>query len=198
MISESVVVPSQQKCCPVCAIFQKSLLFTLLTLPLHPLNDVRQVGLNRGELLFFFAVLFERLRAWLSSLRVRVKPPVVCVSHPPLWYADLSVGSLLPQFVNPTLLSGTPILINGLNSPWQKSSRHSTVPASRRTALRFGHILPVCTRIAPCPAGAGTVSVLAGLSPRTVKGWTPIGEKRRSYARPSTHQRQFSCYRFRC
>ncbi len=56
-----------------------------------------------------------------------------------------------------------------LNSPWQKSSRHSTVPASRRTALRFGHILPVCTRIAPCPAGAGTVSVLAGLSPRTVK-----------------------------
>ena len=54
-----------------------------------------------------------------------------------------------------------------LNSPWQKSSRHSTVPASRRTALRFGHILPVCTRIAPCPAGAGTVSVLAGLSPRT-------------------------------
>ena len=51
-------------------------------------------------------------------------------------------------------------------SPWQKSSRHSTVPASRRTALRFGHILPVCTRIAPCPAGAGTASVLAGLSPR--------------------------------
>ena len=37
-------------------------------------------------------------------------------------------------------------------SPWQKSSRHSTVPASRRTALRFGHILPVCTRIASCPA----------------------------------------------
>ena len=29
-----------------------------------------------------------------------------------------------------------------LNSPWQKSSRHSTVPASRRTALRLGHILP--------------------------------------------------------
>ncbi len=56
-----------------------------------------------------------------------------------------------------------------LNSPWQKSSRHSTVPASRRTALRFGHILPVCSRIAPCPAGAGTVSVLARLSPRTVK-----------------------------
>ena len=53
------------------------------------------------------------------------------------------------------------------SSPWQKSSRHSTVPASRRTALRFGHILTVCSLIAPCPAGAGTVSVLAGLSPRT-------------------------------
>ena len=52
-------------------------------------------------------------------------------------------------------------------SPWQKSSRHSTVPASRRTALRLGHILPVCSLIAPCPAGAGTVSVLARLSPRT-------------------------------
>ncbi len=69
---------------------------------------------------------------------------------------------------------GTVSVLAGLsprtvNSPWQKSSRHSTVPASRRTALRFGHILPVCTRIAPCPAGAGTVSVLAGLSPRTVK-----------------------------
>ena len=56
-----------------------------------------------------------------------------------------------------------------LNSPWQKSSRHSTVPASRRTALRLGHILSVCSLIAPCPAGAGTVSVLARLSPRTVK-----------------------------
>ena len=55
-----------------------------------------------------------------------------------------------------------------LISPWQKSSRHSTVPASRRTALRLGHILPVCSLIAPCPAGAGTVSVLARLSPRTV------------------------------
>ena len=70
--------------------------------------------------------------------------------------------------------AGTVSVLAGLsprtvNSPWQKSSRHSTVPASRRTALRFGHILPVCTRIAPCPAGAGTVSVLAGLSPRTVK-----------------------------
>ena len=55
------------------------------------------------------------------------------------------------------------------NSPWQKSSRHSTVPASRRTALRLGHILPVCSLIAPCPAGAGTVSVLARLSPRTAE-----------------------------
>ena len=55
-------------------------------------------------------------------------------------------------------------------SPWQKSSRHSTVPASRRTALRLGHILPVCFLIAPCPAGAGTVSVLARLSPRTAIG----------------------------
>ncbi len=53
------------------------------------------------------------------------------------------------------------------SSPWQKSSRHSTVPASRRTALLSAHILPVCSLIAPCPAGAGTVSVLAGLSPRT-------------------------------
>ncbi len=32
----------------------------------------------------------------------------------------------------------------------------------------ISHILPVCSRIAPCPAGAGTVSVLARLSPRTV------------------------------
>ena len=39
----------------------------------------------------------------------------------------------------------------------------------RRTALRLGHILPVCSLIAPCPAGAGTVSVLARLSPRTAK-----------------------------
>ena len=31
------------------------------------------------------------------------------------------------------------------NSPWQKSSRHSTVPASRRTALLSAHILPVCS-----------------------------------------------------
>ena len=54
------------------------------------------------------------------------------------------------------------------SSPWQKSSRHSTVPASRRTALLSAHILPVCSLIAPCPAGAGTVSVLARLSPRTV------------------------------
>ena len=59
--------------------------------------------------------------------------------------------------------------IDRVNSPWQKSSRHSTGPASRRTALRLGHILPVCSLIAPCPAGAGPVSVLAGLSPRTVK-----------------------------
>ena len=56
-----------------------------------------------------------------------------------------------------------------VNSPWQKSSRHSTVPASRRTALLFGHICPICSLRAPCPAGAGTVSVLAGLSPRAVK-----------------------------
>ena len=62
-----------------------------------------------------------------------------------------------------------------LNSPWQKSSRHSTVPASRRTALRLGHILPVCSLIAPCPAGAGTVSVLAGLLPRAVKRWAALG-----------------------
>ena len=62
-----------------------------------------------------------------------------------------------------------------LDSPWQKPSRHSTVPASRRTVLRLGHILPVCSLIAPCPAGAGTVSVRARLSPRTVeeRGVTP-------------------------
>ena len=46
-----------------------------------------------------------------------------------------------------------PLLSKVHISPWQKSSRHSTVPASRRTALRFGHILPVCSLIAPCPAG---------------------------------------------
>ncbi len=104
-----------------------------------------------------------------------------------------------------------------LNSPWQKSSRHSTVPAScadcvttrshtpgyapssrlvrraqersrcsrdfhhglltargksrhgirpslhrARTALRLGHILPVCSLIAPGPAGAAPVSVRRG------------------------------------
>ena len=72
----------------------------------------------------------------------------------------------------PTDVAG---LAAGVNSPWQKSSRHSTVPASRRTALRLGHILPVCSLIAPCPAGAGTVSVLAGLSPRTVKDQIGLG-----------------------
>ena len=56
-----------------------------------------------------------------------------------------------------------------ISSPWQKSSRHSTVPASRRTALLFGHICPICSLRAPCPAGAGTVSVLAGLLPRAVR-----------------------------
>ena len=64
-------------------------------------------------------------------------------------------------------------VMDRLDSPWQKSSRHSTVPASRRTALRFGRattrVAPTCTRIVPCPAGAGTVSVLAGLSPRAVE-----------------------------
>jgi hypothetical protein len=77
-------------------------------------------------------------------------------------YHGYPVGYLI-SWRNPTIK---------LNSPWQKSSRHSTVPASRRTALRFRHILPVCTRIAPCPAGAGTVSVLAGLLPRA--DMTPI------------------------
>ena len=48
------------------------------------------------------------------------------------------------------------------NSPWQKSSRHSTGSASRRTVLLLGHILPVCSLIAPCPAGAAPVSVLRG------------------------------------
>ncbi len=72
-----------------------------------------------------------------------------------------------------------------LISPWQKSSRHSTVPASRRTALRFGHILPVCTRIAPCPAGAGTVSVLAGLSPRTVMSTKKTTSAGRSSQQPN-------------
>ena len=74
----------------------------------------------------------------------------------------------------------------GGNSPWQKSSRHSTVPASRRTALLWAHILPVCTRIAPCPAGAETVSVLARLSPRAgkdehrrVETMRPLGFSRR-------------------
>ena len=58
--------------------------------------------------------------------------------------------------------------VQTISSPWQKSSRHSTVPASQRTALRLGHILPVCSLIAPGLAGAGTASVLARLSPRTV------------------------------
>ena len=83
-----------------------------------------------------------------------------------------------------------------LNSQWQKSSRHSTVPASRRTALLSAHILPVCSLIAPGPAGAGTVSVLAGLSPRTVNGPgrcrpTPglysTGAGRDSGGRPTPH-----------
>ncbi len=76
------------------------------------------------------------------------------------------------------------ILGVGTNSPWQKSSRHSTVPASRRTALRFAHILPVCSRIAPCPAGAGPVSVLVRLSPRTAN--TRLFWSRRS-ASPDRH-----------
>ena len=66
------------------------------------------------------------------------------------------------------------------DSPWQKSSRHSTGPASCLCrALRLGHILPVCSLIAPCPAGAGTVSVLARLSPRLLSnrllGWLRQG-----------------------
>ena len=68
---------------------------------------------------------------------------------------------------NPGLPAASPIR---LNSPWQKSSRHSTVPAQARTAVAIrAHILLVCASIAPCPAGAGTVSVLAGPSPRAVK-----------------------------
>ena len=56
---------------------------------------------------------------------------------------------------------GRPAEIRG-----QKSLQHSTVPASRRTALLLGHICPICSLRAPCPAGAKTVSVLAGLLPR--------------------------------
>ena len=155
MILELPVGHSQKKCCPCFAVSQGSPLFTFLSLAHHPLNDVTQLGLNRGETLVSFAVPFD------GPSGVRVKLPVVGFSHPPLWYADPSAGSLLPQFVDPTLLSGNPMLITGLNSPWRKSS-------------------------------------LAGLSPRAVYGCSPIGEKRRSYVRPSTHQRQFSCYRFRC
>ena len=67
----------------------------------------------------------------------------------------------------PGLEGGAPIDI--LSSPWQKSSRHSTGSAQARTALLLGHILPVCSLRAPCPAGAAPVSVLAGLSPRTAR-----------------------------
>ena len=63
------------------------------------------------------------------------------------------------------------------SSPWRNSSRYSTVPAQARTALRFGHILPVCAPIAPCPAGAGTVSVLAGLPPRTASSPRPAAPR---------------------
>lgn len=124
----------QKRCCPNFAIFQGSPLFILLSRAHHPPSDVREPGLNWGEMLVSFAPPFD------GRPGVRVKLPVVCFSHPPLRCADLSAGSLLPQFVDPTLPSGNPIL-NG------------------------------------CP---------------------PIGEKRKSHARPSTHQRQFSCYRFRC
>ena len=61
-------------------------------------------------------------------------------------------------------------MVAALDSPWQKSSRHSTGSASRRTALLLGHIFPICSLGAPCPAGAAPVSMLAGLLPRTVEG----------------------------
>ena len=48
-------------------------------------------------------------------------------------------------------------------------------PCIPATALRLGHILPVCSLIAPCPAGAGTVSVLARLSPRTATTYARTG-----------------------
>ena len=89
------------------------------------------------------------------------------------WVRRVPIGFLVDRFgPSPTvkMLRGVRNRFGcgTLTSPWQKSSRHSTVPASRRTALRLGHILPVCSLIAPCPAGAGTVSVLARLSPRAV------------------------------
>ena len=60
---------------------------------------------------------------------------------------------------------------SGMSLTAHGKSRHGIRPSLHRarTALLSAHILPVFSLIAPGPAGAGTVSVLAGLSPRTVE-----------------------------
>ena len=45
------------------------------------------------------------------------------------------------------------------NSPWQKAPLHSTVGASRLTALFLGRICPICSLVTPCQPGALPVSV---------------------------------------
>jgi hypothetical protein len=45
-----------------------------------------------------------------------------------------------------------------------KMPRHSTSDASRPAALLLPHILPVCSVVAPCPAGASPVSMPRGTS----------------------------------
>ena len=77
-----------------------------------------------------------------------------------------------------SLSSGTPFRHGrSLSHSWyhpkaltaRGKSRHGIRPSLHPggDTLLSAHILPGCSRIAPGPAGAGTVSVLAGLSPRT-------------------------------
>ena len=106
--------------------------FFLIPRSLRRRNDRSEKVENRGQIftiLRCIVVLFaEKSHEYGPILRFRSRS--ISAAQAP--------RVLHPIYGSGPIFSGGATRRSGHISPWQKSSRHSTVPASRRTALRFG------------------------------------------------------------